>query len=151
MGRPRKPTALKALEGNPGRRDLNAAQPVCDGAPERPNHVQGYATTVWNRVIESMPDRMYSAVETELLASYCVACAEFRRAVQFVEKEGAVLTNVQGNAYVNPWMTVQNKQAELIAKHGGLLGLDPSSRSKLQAPEPKSSNKFSGLIAGRTA
>jgi len=143
-----KPQHLKELEGNPGKRRVNRAAPKPTGDLTRPDHLSDYAREVWDRIVAAMPPRLYTGCDRELLAAYCEAADLHRRAVLAVREQGEVTAGESGAPYQNPWVSIQNKQAQLLATLGTRLGLDPAARSSLavqQDDAPKS--KFEGLVA----
>lgn len=141
-----KPDAIKKLEGNPGKRALNKDVPAPHGISIRPDYLTDYACEVWDRIIESMPPKLYSACDSVLLAAYCTAADMHRKAVKAIEKEGEILRGL-GGPYQNPWVSILNKQAQLLATLGSRLGLDPSARNSLSVPKDEGKkSKFNGLI-----
>lgn len=143
-----KPQHLKQLEGNPGKRRINRAAPVCDGGLSMPDHLGEYARAVWGRIVEAMPPRLYSNCDRELLAAYCEAADLHRRAVMAVRVEGEVTVGESGAPYQNPWVSILNRQAQLLATLGTRLGLDPAARSSLAVPDAeRPESKFEGLVA----
>lgn len=82
MARPRKPTALKILSGNPGKRPLPAEREVEHAPADKPAWVakDPLASPVWD---ELAPGRvaigLLSSVTAEEFGQLCVYIAEFRR------------------------------------------------------------------------
>lgn len=152
-----KPQELKHLEGNPGKRRVNKRAPKASGAPDCPEHLGEYARVVWQRVAQSMPLQLYKAADTDLLAAYCEAADLHKRAVEAVREQGEVTAGESGAPYQNPWVSIQNKQAQLLASLGSRLGLDPATRSSINMPgedDEADRSKFKGLVAiegGRNA
>jgi phage terminase small subunit len=67
-GRPPKPTALKILQGNPGKRPLNRAEPTLEIAdPERPEHLDEVACQEWDRLVPVLK-RMRVLTEADRIA-----------------------------------------------------------------------------------
>lgn len=149
-----KPKALKELEGNPGKRALNDLAPQPTGRPICPAHLEPYARDVWDRVIGSMPETVYTAAEQELLAAYCLAADMQRKAALEIQDKGAVLVGPSGTLYQSPWTGILNQSAQRLATIGTRLGLDPTARSSLVViPGDKPLSKFEGLFSingGRT-
>lgn len=146
-GRRPKPNEIKRLEGNPGRRPIHTdtAQPT--GRPSKPSYLEGYASEVWHRLIGSMPEKVYTAADEDLLAAYCVAADLHRDAVAQVNAMGAVLTTEAGSFTTNPYVRVLNAQATKMASIGSRLGLDPAARASLRVPQDdRPRSKFEGLI-----
>src|SRR5579859_2336929 len=78
-GRPPKPTALKVLSGNPGKRALNQNEPTPPaGSISAPSWLRGRARTAWKwvaPVLEQMG--VLSTADTHALALLCDAYAEY--------------------------------------------------------------------------
>jgi P27 family predicted phage terminase small subunit len=150
-----KPQEIKRLEGNPGKRRTNNSAPEPEGVPTCPAHLGSYGKAVWKRIAKSMPPKLYKAADRELLAAYCQAADLHKRAVEAIRTEGEVSFGESGAPYQNPWVSIQNKQAQLLASLGSRLGLDPAARSSINMPEEdEAPSKFGGLVAiegGRNA
>lgn len=93
-GRKSKPTALKLVTGNPGKRPLNANEPIPTQAPAPPTpprHLTKEARAEWARVCRELwLLGLLSSLDTSLLAAYCDSYAtwvEARRAIEAVRKE----------------------------------------------------------------
>ena len=143
-----KPIELKRLEGNPGARPLNEDAPQPVGRPSMPEYLKGYARLVWVKVVGSMPERVYSPADEELLAAYCVAADMHREAVQQIAERGPICIGEKGTEYQSPWMGILNTQAQKMATVGTRLGLDPAARATLRVPkDEKPKSKFEGLVA----
>jgi len=80
MGRPRKPTALKLLARNPGKRPLPEEREVPQVAAKKPAWLDALASPVWD---ELAPDRIAIGLLTNLTAEafgqLCAYLGEFRR------------------------------------------------------------------------
>ncbi len=79
-GRPRKPTALKILAGNPGKRPIPKERQVEQAPASKPHWLDAIAGPVWD---ELAPDRLAIGLLTNLtaetFAQLCVYIGEFRR------------------------------------------------------------------------
>lgn len=144
-----KPPELARIEGNPGKRPINEDAPQPTGRPLPPDYLEDYAVEVWHRVTGSMPEKIYTAADQDLLAAYCIAAALHREAAIELKTEGIVIPgDGEGRSYVNPCVKVLNEAAQKMAVIGSRLGLDPTARATLKVPKdeaPKS--KFEGLVA----
>lgn len=140
MGR-RTPDHLKALSGNPGKRALQNTGISATGTLQKPSNLGSYASSVWDQILESMPDNFYCAADSHLLAAYC-QCAEFHEvAAQRIAEYGAVV-----DGQYSPWSRILRDQAQrmtMLSKH---LGLTPASRAGLPVPARRVTSKFDGLI-----
>lgn len=140
------PSTLKDMKGNPGKRAQNKSEPEATGTPRCPNHLGSYGKAVWKRIAESMPDSLYAQADRELLAAYCAAADLHKRAVEAIKDEGEVAIGESGQPYQNPWVGIQNKQAQLMATLGTRLGLDPAARTSIQMPKENPKSKFGDLV-----
>src|SRR5512138_3920234 len=105
-GRKAKPTALKELEGNPGKRKLNYKEPKPEVViPSCPNHLKGVARQEWNRITKELAKlKLITVVDRAALAAYCTAYKDYVRAENKLKTEGEVIFSIQGSAYQNPWV-----------------------------------------------
>lgn len=79
MGAPRKPTALKEIQGNPGKKPLNKREPKPRGKVVKPQHVQGKAAQVWRRYApELVRMGVLKFTDVDMFAAWCCLAAEFR-------------------------------------------------------------------------
>src|SRR5580765_5971703 len=78
-GRPRRPTHLKVLEGNPGKKKLPPHEPT-PIQPRRapPAHLSVVEKRLWREVVGSMPEGLYTRADKGVLERYVVAWAEHR-------------------------------------------------------------------------
>jgi P27 family predicted phage terminase small subunit len=149
-GRKPKPTALKALAGNPGKRPLNKSEPHFTGTPSCPSWLNKEAKKEWKRVVAELSALdMLRGVDTAALAAYCQSYARWRSAEQMVEQEGQTVAepilNKQGELIGHrvkrhPATTIAREAQAAMLKASSLFGFDPSSRSRLFiAPKPQKS------------
>lgn len=147
-GRRPKPTALKLLTGNPGKRPLNDSEPHFGGSPKCPSWLPKVAKAEWRRVAAELEALdMLRSVDTAALAAYCLAFARWRSAEEIVEREGQIHdepildkngTVVGHKKKRHPATTVAREERAAMIKAAALFGFDPSSRSRLSvAPKGK--------------
>jgi len=149
MGNRPKPTALKLLQGNPGRRPINKFEPQPKrGIPTMPKWLREFPIAVkeWRRESKEL-DQMgiLTAAESGGLAMRCYLAAQIQEIALEIKKEGRVsymsrmdsLGNEIMEAKTNPkCVQIKNLITE-YRQSGTLLGLDPSSRSKLKVEKKK--------------
>lgn len=76
-----KPTKLKILAGNPGRRPLPKNEPVFTGKPVMPHWLKPDAVKVWKELVPRYEAKgLVTDGSSEQFAVYCTLNAEFRRA-----------------------------------------------------------------------
>lgn len=132
MPRPRTPTKLKELAGNPGKRPLNKKEPKPKGLPAKPA-LSPLAGKVWDRLTVAMPLGVYTAADTGLLAAYCEAVANHQEATVELAKSAKMVTGSMGQMVPSPWYRIQSDAASKIVQLGARLGLDPIARQQINA------------------
>src|SRR5687768_3708732 len=81
-GRKPKPTLLKILDGNPGKRPINESEPNApDGVPDCPDWLDDEAKAEWARVIPELREMgLLSRADRPALAAYCTAWSRWVQA-----------------------------------------------------------------------
>lgn len=97
-GRKPKPTAIKKLEGNPGKRKLNRKEPVpAKGMPECPDWLLPEAKAEWERLCEKLSDMgVLTEIDMAAFAAYLLwlnaliallrKCKETRRRLSWLSR-----------------------------------------------------------------
>ena len=132
-GRKPKPTALKLIEGNPGKRPINGHEPKPSAArPTCPSHLSPTAKAEWKRLAGELHRiGLLTQADRTALAAYCQAYGKWVEAEKKRAWTPTLLKMPSGYIQVSPWVTISNKQMELMAKYMVELGLTPSSRSRM--------------------
>ena len=149
-GRKLKPTALKKLQGNPGKRKLNDDEPKFTelmGA-EPPEWLNDLATTMWQTIMpELIANKILTVADLHNVESFCMAYARWREAEAAVNEHGILVMSAMGSLSKNPALTAINEAKKQMVQFGSLLGLDPSSRARLtgSAGKEKKKNAFAEL------
>jgi phage terminase small subunit len=150
MGRRAKLPIIKALEGNPGKRAIEEFGIEAQGEPFVPEHLSDDAQGCIEVIRRSMPPRVYSALDSFLLAAFAHAWFVHKVAVGEINQTGFtwVVTNKRtGAESMSPWLKIANSQAQLMASLGDRLGLDPKARAALKLPDARQQrSRFAGLI-----
>src|SRR4051812_963222 len=104
-----KPTRLKILAGNPGKRPLNAAEPKPDPKPPVcPAWLDDAAKTKWRATVKELSRLgVLTSIDGDALAAYCQAWAEFQWATKTLRKEGRVIKTGSGYAQPHPAIAMQ--------------------------------------------
>lgn len=147
-GRIAKPTALKLIEGNRGKRKINKREPVATGLPAIPENMTTIGQVIWKRVVGSMPEAVYTTADSFLLGAYCEAVSMWMEATDYFAKGGdRIVKGSSGQDVVSPWVKIQADSARQILQIGARLGLDPAARQALNTPKESAPDEFDGLIA----
>lgn len=145
MGRQAKPTHLKLIEGNPGKRALNEREPKPTGGARAPTLMTPGAKKVWPKLVAAMPPGVFSAADSYILASYCEAVSQHQLATKMISETPPTIEGSTGQTKISPWFAMQREAATQIAALGAKLGLDPISRQNISTSTGQADDE-SGLI-----
>ena len=122
-GRKPKPTAIKKLEGNPGKRKLNTKEPIpAKGMPNCPEWLMPEAKKEWERLADLMNQLgVLTEVDMAAFAAYCQSTFETDKGYQ----------------QQTPWVGIANTNQKLMLQAASEFGLTPSSRSRIVAGNAK--------------
>ena len=142
-GRKPTPTAIKELEGNPGKRKINEAEPKPEKkAPPCPKWLEPEAKKEWRRLSKQLEQiGVLTEVDQAAFASYCQAYARWKAAEEFITSHGYVSMTPAGYVQQLPHVSISQTYQKIMNRCAEQLGLTPSSRSRLIAGEPGGSIK----------
>ena len=137
-GRKPKPTQLKVVTGNPGRRPLNECEPVASSVrPVAPDWLDTEAAMEWSRVTVLLDEiGMLSQTDAAALEAYCVCYGRWKDAERKVVEGGMIVRGAKDQPIKSPWLRVAETALADMRKLLAEFGLTPSSRSRLVA-EPR--------------
>lgn len=141
-GRPPKPTALKLVQGNPGKRAISKSEPDPEYLNDltAPAFLAQSAAVVWDEVVPHLRRaKLLTHLDVPMLAMGCVAIAQYRTAASCADsalvKSKQVEIDDGGVAevgeHVNPWLIVQSmsfKQAMAVFQQ---FGMSPAARTRI--------------------
>jgi len=132
-GRPRKPTVLKLLEGNPGRRPLPKNEPKpAPVMPKCPTHLNAAAKREWKRVsIDLEPLGLLTKIDMAALAAYCMAYSRWVEAENMIRKHGMLVKSPNGYPMQSPYLAIANKAVEQMKSFLTEFGMTPAARSRI--------------------
>jgi len=140
-GRKPKPTALKLINGNPGKRRINHNEP----APERclppcPAYLDARAAKHWDDVAPlTFECGILTPLDVDALARYCQAFSDRLEAIEEIQSQGAVLTLPnKPYRYLNPWVTIKRYAEKTLDTIGSDFGFTPSARTRIRITLPHS-------------
>ena len=143
-GRPPKPTHLKAITGNPGKRPLNEREPRPEiEIPECPPELSPAAQREWNRLVGHLAAlRLLTTLDRAALAAYCGSYALWAEAMEAIQKFGAMVKSPNGYPIQSPYVAIANRQAEIMMRIASEFGFTPASRSRIATPSPAEPTLF---------
>jgi P27 family predicted phage terminase small subunit len=132
-GRKPKPTAVKELEGNPGKRPLNELEPKPHRkAPKCPTWLDVEAKREWRRVAKQLEELgVLTEVDMAAFAGYCEAYARWKEAEEFISKHGTIVKTPSGYWQQVPQVSIAQTYLKIMIKFCEQFGLTPSSRSRI--------------------
>ena len=131
-GRKPKPTKLKLLAGNPGKRPLNTKEPDLGSfEADPPNYLDEIARECWDYYVPRLRKAgVLQSTDLAVIASFCYYFSDWIKADELVKTMGQVVESPQGWKK-NPAVTVRNEAMRLYHQMGAQLGLNPSDRSRI--------------------
>ena len=128
-GRKPKPTAVKIAEGNPGERRINGSEPrppasLPASLLDCPSHLSNEAKLEWDRIAVSLNRvGLLTQADRSTMAGYCQCYGRWVEAELKLAETPAILRMPSGYIQQSPWLTIANKQLELMARYMAKLGL----------------------------
>lgn len=150
-GRRPKPTALKILDGNPGKRpidDEREAKPKPVRYEAAPTHLDDEGKREWRRMIKKLaPLGLYTEIDRPALTAYCVAWSRHVEAETKLREKGMVVDSPNGYPMVSPYMALANKAWAQMVRILAEFGMSPSSRTRVKAePKDDEGDEWDGLV-----
>ncbi len=136
-GRPRKPAALRLLQGNTGHRQVTFGPKFKDGFGSCPKHLAGEARKLWRQLAKELDEKGLSArVFRPMLEGLCYWYGEWRRCAQIVMELGETVETADGP---RPRAEVRMGEAaySLFRSCCQEFGLTPASNGKVTVPKSK--------------
>ena len=139
MTRPRKPTVLKLIAGNPGKRPLPTHEPrFKSGVGQPPENLDSIGAQCWKR-LAALLDRTGVLTQPDELAleRLCDAYSEIAACKELIQRDGRtyVSKNAAGDSFIRPHPAVTQLRAadSLFKSYLTEFGLTPAARSKVFA------------------
>lgn len=139
-GRRPKPTRVKILTGNPGKHPLNMHEPQPEPlVPDCPTELGPVARGEWGRMAAELGKlRILTVLDRAALAAYCNAYALWAEATEAIQKYGTMVKSPSGYPIQSPYVSIANRQAEIMLRIASEFGFTPASRSRISArPQPE--------------
>ena len=132
-GRKPKPTAVKVLEGNPGKRSLNTGEPKPEKkAPRCPAWLEDEAKKEWRRMAKQLEHLgILTEIDMAAFAGYCQAYARWKEAEEFSTQHGTIVKTPSGYWQQVPQVSIAQTYLKIMNKFCEQFGLTPSARSRI--------------------
>lgn len=132
-GRKPKPTHLKLVGGNPGKRAMNKKELVPKGRlSSAPEWMTDDQQAGWKYAIDNAPAGLLRLLDRSALTAWVVAEDLHKQAAIAVAKFGLITKSpTKGEPMQNPYLPIINRQSQIMMKAAAELGFTPSSRSRI--------------------
>ena len=155
-GRKPKPTMLRLVEGNAGRRKVNRKEPKpAMREPSCPKWIGPKAREVWDRTLPMLRYmRVLTEADGDALTCYSLAYARWRAAEEFLNRHGLTQrirhakNRRMSSVVARPEVAISKSYAKMLRDYQGEFGLTPSARTRIEVPmspeEEAEDRKFFG-------
>lgn len=142
-----KPTALKVLEGNPGKRQLNTNEPRPQPvAPTMPDGLPDDAAEFWEQHAPKLETLgILTEVDGPAFVLMAIHYALAREAARTIQDQGLASVDENGAERKHPLLQAVRDNSTAFRMFAQEFGLTPSSRSRLSIPEPVNEDDFFGF------
>lgn len=155
-GRKPKPTALKVLEGNPGKRPLNEHEPIPPKVKLKcPDWLLPEAKKEWKRLAPALEAMgVLTMADLTAFAGYCQAYARWREAEEFISQHGSIFKTPSGYVQQVPQVSIAQQNLKIMQSFCSDFGLTPATRSRIIAAggdSESAEDPMEALLNGRWA
>lgn len=132
-GRKPIPTAVKVLEGNPGKRKLDMGEPRPEKkAPRCPAWLEDEAKKEWKRMAKQLEQLgILTEIDMAAFAGYCQAYARWKEAEEYISENGTIMKAPSGYSQQVPQVSIAQTYLKIMNRFCEQFGLTPSARSRI--------------------
>jgi P27 family predicted phage terminase small subunit len=138
---------MKLLTGNPGKRPMNQHEPKPEPmVPDCPTELGPVARREWDRLAGELGKlKLLTSLDRAALAAYCGAYALWAEATESIQKYGTMVKSPTGFPIQSPYVSIANRQAEIMMRIASEFGFTPASRSRISTSITNEPNLFDFL------
>lgn len=133
-GRKPKPTQLKIMEGNPGRRPLNENEPLpkkLEMLPAPQDWLLPESIDEWNRIGQELIDiGVLTVADISTFAAYCQCWGRYLQMQKWMS-ENDIVQVFEKYSQQAPQVGIAKAMLDKIRQYGAEFGLSPASRVRL--------------------
>ena len=94
-------------------------------------------TPEWDRLAGELEKlKILTSLDRAALAAYCGAYALWAEATEAIQKYGTMVKSPSGYPIQSPYVSIANRQAEIMMRIASEFGFTPASRSRIAVPRP---------------
>ena len=102
------------------------------GLPRCPDHLDADARNEWRRLARPLYEGgILTFADRGALAAYCQAWSHWVAAERKLRETPKLIKTPSGYVQQSPWLSVANKQMELMGRYMAELGITPASRGRV--------------------
>ncbi|MGZ5853207.1 MAG: phage terminase small subunit P27 family [Xanthobacteraceae bacterium] len=121
---------------------MNEPQPE-PATPDCPVELSSVAQQEWKRLIGELASlRVVTQLDRAALAAYCNAYSMWLEGVEAIQKYGTMVKSPTGFPVQSPYVSIVNRQAEIMMRIASEFGFTPASRSRISTPAPEAPSLF---------
>ncbi|SFN23137.1 phage terminase small subunit P27 family [Nitrosomonas communis] len=132
-GRNRKPTHLKIVEGNKGKRAINGQEPDPDYLNDLtpPEFLTDSAKVVWEEIAQNLRDaRVLTVLDIPMLQMVCESVATYRNAVKKCEERHAK-GSIGESSSIGYWEMIKSMSFKQAMAAMQQFGMSPAARTRI--------------------
>jgi len=140
-----KPTKLKVLEGNPGRRPLPKKEPTPSKAKSvaAPAELDAEGKKAWRRVVRQLKAMgLYTEIDRDALMLYSDSYSLWLKASRRLRKDGILTKGALGAPKLHPAVLVADKAFQRMKAMISAFGMTPADRVGLAGEEKEEVDEF---------
>ena len=119
--------------------------------PDCPTELGPVARHEWDRLAGELGKlKILTALDRAALAAYCGAYALWAEATEAIQKYGTMVKSPSGYPIQSPYVSIANRQAEIMMRIASEFGFTPASRSRISTPIKNEPNLFDLLGGSKT-
>ena len=152
-GRPKKPDALRILDGSHLERMHGDAPTSPLGVGEPPDWLDEFAREAWTRLVDRVGEmRLLTRADHDAVLIYALAYSDMRHAMKEIEGDRTVNGGQDGEGPLkaHPLWVVKNNAVRTMLAIMGQLGMTPSARASLHVDSPTEGDPLMDYLNGRT-
>ena len=129
QGRKPRPSALR-------KRGRDPTEPVPpDALPRCPPHLDHVARKEWRRLAKPLYDMgVLTVADRAAFAAYCQSYSRWAEAERKLAETPMLIKAPSGYPQQSPWLSIANRQMELMCRYMTEMGLTPASRTRIAVP-----------------